>query len=311
MKISEIKDGTKDAAPFLIKQVDNGTTNKGAAYLSLVLQDSSGSINAKFWNVNDEDKRICVVGKVVMFNYEGLDYKNALQLRINGAHEMNQDEVKMSDFVISSSYPEDKRKEDFNKLYDLIENTTYKKIIKAMLKKVGNKYMEYPAASKIHHNWLGGLSEHSISMAQMAVDVCKHYPQLNRDILITGALLHDIGKTAEMSGPVTTEYTLQGKLEGHISIANGWLTEVCTELGVEESEEAILLHHMILAHHGHYEYGSPVLPLTQEAEVLSIIDNLDARLNTIKQAMANIEPGNWTSKLFALDNRQFYKPKGE
>lgn len=171
--------------------------------------------------------------------------------------------------------------------------------------------MTYPAASRIHHNWLGGLSEHSLSMAQMADEVCKHYPQLNRDLLIAGILIHDVGKTEEMSGPLATEYTLAGKLEGHISIANGWLSEVANEKGLADSEEAVLLHHMILSHHGQYEYGSPVLPQIQEAEVLYLLDNLDARMNTLKQALDQTKPGEWTSKLFALENRQFYKPKGE
>ena len=137
------------------------------------------------------------------------------------------------------------------------------------------------------------------------------YPQLNRDLLIAGVLVHDVGKTAEMSGPVTTEYTLEGKLEGHISLANGWLSEVAEKTGLAETEEAILLHHMILSHHGHYEFGSPVLPMLQEAEVLYLIDNMDARLNTLNQALKETAPGTWTQKLFSLDNRQFYRPKGE
>ncbi|MBR3365470.1 MAG: 3'-5' exonuclease, partial [Solobacterium sp.] len=117
-------------------------------------------------------------------------------------------------------------------------------------------------------------------------------------------------KTAEMSGVVTTEYTLAGRREGHISLANGWLSEVAAELGLEDTEEAILLHHMILSHHGHYEYGSPVLPMLMEAEALSMIDNLDARMNTLKAAMEGVKPGGWTQRLFSMDNRQFYKPKG-
>ena len=112
-----------------------------------------------------------------------------------------------------------------------------------------------------------------------------------------------------MSGAVTTEYTLEGRLEGHISLANGWLNEVAAKLHLEDAEETVLLHHMILSHHGHYEYGSPVLPMLMEAEALSLIDNLDARMNTLKQAMDQVKPGNWTVKLFALENRQFYKPK--
>ena len=128
--------------------------------------------------------------------------------------------------------------------------------------------------------------------------------------MISAALIHDVGKTSEMSGAVTTEYTLEGKLEGHISLANGWLTEVAEKLNLQDTEESVLLHHMILSHHGHYEYGSPVLPMLAEAEALSMIDNLDARMNTLQTALEGIKPGTWTGRLFSLDNRQFYKPKG-
>ena len=243
------------------------------------------------------------------FDIQVLDYNHNLQLRINRAEAVDQNKIDLSEYTISSEIPEEERKQELRRLVNSISNPNYKKLVLGMLEKVGLKYMTYPAASRIHHNWLGGLSEHSLSMAQMAEEVCKHYPQLNHDLLIAGALIHDVGKTAEMSGPITTEYTLEGKLEGHISIANGWLSEVAEKVGIEGEEEAVLLHHMILSHHGHHEYGSPVLPQVQEAEVLYLIDNLDARMNTLKKALADTQPGQFTQKIFALDNRQFYKPK--
>ena len=159
-------------------------------------------------------------------------------------------------------------------------------------------------------NRSGGLSDHSLSMATIANDLCKHYPQLNRDLLVSAALIHDVGKTAELSGPVTTEYTLAGKLEGHISIANAWLSEVAEKLGLENQEETLLMHHMILSHHGKLEFGSPVAPMLIEAEALYLIDNMDARLTSLKQALDGVKPGQWTSRMFQFENRQFYKPKG-
>ena len=106
---------------------------------------------------------------------------------------------------------------------------------------VETKFFTFPAASKIHHGWKGGLSDHSLSMAILADELCKHYPQLDRDLLVSAALIHDVGKTAELSGPVTTEYTLEGKLEGHISLANAWLSEVSEKLDVQEREETVLM----------------------------------------------------------------------
>ncbi len=309
-KIKDFAEKDRLEQPLLVKECRNGTTNKGAPYLSLVLQDSSGVIDAKFWDVKPEDTERITVGQLAVFSFEVLLYNQNLQLRINRVRPFEEGSVPLEEFVISSSHPEAERQKELDALIASIKNPIYHKIVTAMLKKIGEKYMTYPAASRIHHSYLGGLSEHSLSMAKLADMICEHYPQLDRDLLIAGALLHDTGKTAEMSGPVTTEYTLEGKLEGHISIANGWLSETVVALHLENSEEAVLLHHMILSHHGHYEFGSPVLPMLQEAEVLCLIDNMDARMNTLKSALDQVKPGMWTSKLFALENRQFYKPKG-
>lgn len=309
--MTQIKDFIKNekyVVPLLIKEVKNGTTSKGNPYLSITLADSSGMIEGKFWDVKPKDIETAQVGKVVEVHCETLDYKNVLQIRINQLESLDQEKLDLNQFVASSELSLKDRENRVNFFLDSMKNETIRALTVAMLEKVGEKYYSYPAASKIHHNFLGGLSEHSLSMAKLCWKICEQYPQLNRDLLIAGALIHDVGKTVEMSGPVTTEYTLEGKLEGHISIANGMLTEVAEKLGLEGKEETILLHHMILSHHGHYEFGSPVLPLIQEAEVLSLVDNLDARLNTLKQALEGVKPGGFTSKLFALENRAFYKP---
>ena len=309
-KIKDFAEKDRLQQPLLVKECKNGTTSKGAPYLNLVLQDSSGTIDGKFWDVKPSDAEKITVGRISLFSFEVLLYNRNLQLRINRADEIDEDSLDLSEFVIASDVSESERREKLQLYLDMIENPILKELTTGMLEKTGEKYFTYPAASRIHHSFLGGLSEHSLSMAELCLTVCEHYPWLNRDLMLAGALIHDIGKTAEMSGAVTTEYTLEGKLEGHISLANGWLSETASRLGYEDTEEAILLHHIILSHHGHYEYGSPVLPMLMEAEALSLIDNLDARMNTLKAAMENVKPGELTSRLFALDNRQFYKPKG-
>ncbi len=310
-KIKEFLEKDKLEIPLLVKDCKNGVTTKNSPYLSLVLADSSGMIDGKYWDVKPEQQLLFEVGKVLIISFEVIKYNENLQLKVFKAEEAPEGSYNLEDFIVTSDISKEDRQERLDYFFDSIQNNTYKVLVKGLLEKVGNKFLEYPAASKIHHSFVGGLSEHSISMAEMCEKVCEHYPQLNRDLLISGALIHDIGKTLEMSGAVTTEYTLDGKLEGHISIANGWLTAVSEELGLQDKEECILLHHMILSHHGHLEFGSPVLPQLQEAEVLCLIDNLDARLNTLKTALDATKSGGWTTKLFALDNRQFYKPKGE
>ena len=309
VKINEFEEHMKLQQPLLVKDVKNGTTSKGSPYLSLILQDNTGTIDGKYWDVKENEQALVQAGKILKFNFEVLLYKDKLQLRMNHVEEISEDEYNLEDFVISSDHSEVERRSLTQSLIDSIQNDVYRKLVIGMLSYVGDKFFRFPAASKIHHGWKGGLSDHSLSMATLADELCKHYPQLDRDLLVSAALIHDVGKTAELSGPVTTEYTLEGKLEGHISLANAWLSEVSEKLGVQEREETVLMHHMILSHHGKMEYGSPVAPMIIEAEALYLIDNMDARLTSLKMALDAIKPGTWTSRMFQFENRQFYKHK--
>lgn len=309
VKINEFEEHMKLQQPLLVKDVKNGTTSKGSPYLSLTLQDKTGTIDGKFWDVKENEQALIQVGKILKFSFEVLLYKDKLQLRMNHVEEISEDEYNLEDFVISSDHSEVERRSLTQSLIDSIQNDVYRKLVIGMLSYVGDKFFTFPAASKIHHGWKGGLSDHSLSMATLADELCKHYPQLDRDLLVSAALIHDVGKTAELSGPVTTEYTLEGKLEGHISLANAWLSEVSEKLGVQDREETVLMHHMILSHHGKMEYGSPVAPMIIEAEALYLIDNMDARLTSLKMALDAIKPGTWTSRMFQFENRQFYKHK--
>ena len=309
VKINEFEEHMKLQQPLLVKDVKNGTTSKGSPYLSLTLQDKTGTIDGKFWDVKENEQALIQAGKILKFSFEVLLYKDKLQLRMNHVEEISEDEYNLEDFVISSDHSEVERRSLTQSLIDYIQNDVYRKLVIGMLSYVGDKFFTFPAASKIHHGWKGGLSDHSLSMATLADELCKHYPQLDRDLLVSAALIHDVGKTAELSGPVTTEYTLEGKLEGHISLANAWLSEVSEKLGVQDREETVLMHHMILSHHGKMEYGSPVAPMIIEAEALYLIDNMDARLTSLKMALDAIKPGTWTSRMFQFENRQFYKHK--
>lgn len=309
VKINEFEEHMKLQQPLLVKDVKNGTTSKGSPYLSLTLQDKTGTIDGKFWDVKENEQALIQAGKILKFSFEVLLYKDKLQLRMNHVEEISEDEYNLEDFIISSDHSEVERRSLTQSLIDSIQNDVYRKLVIGMLSYVGDKFFTFPAASKIHHGWKGGLSDHSLSMAILSDELCKHYPQLDRDLLVSAALIHDVGKTAELSGPVTTEYTLEGKLEGHISLANAWLSEVSEKLGVQEREETVLMHHMILSHHGKMEYGSPVAPMIIEAEALYLIDNMDARLTSLKMALDAIKPGTWTSRMFQFENRQFYKHK--
>ena len=308
-KIKDLKEKERLTQLFLIKSCTQGVTSKGAPYLNLIVQDNTGTIDGKLWDAKPDDIKNAQAGKVVELGFEVLLYNRALQLRVHTLNTVEQDTVDMSEFILSGAYTEKELREKLNALIGSIVNQNLRALVNGMFKRVDDRFYSYPAASRIHHSYLGGLAEHTLGMAQTAEAICELYPQLNRDILLSGVLVHDMGKTVELGGLISSEYTEEGKLIGHISICHGWLMEVADELGIGSSEEAIVLRHMILSHHGKQEFGSPILPATQEAEVLNLIDNLDARMNTLNQVLSGMQKGTWSQKVFALENRQFYKTK--
>ncbi len=307
VKIKQFKEKERYTMNLLVKNVLKGVTQKGSPYLSLVLQDDSGTIDGKFWDASPSDIAAAVVGHVESLSFEVLDYNNALQLRVNSIHDLDQETIDLSEYVMSSPVEIAELKQKIRGYIQSIQNDTLHKLVTAMYQKVGKTFFDYPAASRIHHNYLGGLAEHTLSMANLADYVASQYEILDRDLLVSGVLVHDMGKIAELGGLVSNEYTLEGKLTGHISIGHGWLVETAEELGLSNEPETLLLRHMVLAHHGKHEFGSPVLPAIPEAEALFLIDNMDARMNSLRQAFSTVKPGNWTPKMFAFENRQFYK----
>lgn len=307
--IKEFKEKERISQNLLVKSCTKGVTGKGAPYLSLQLQDASGTIDGKFWDVKPEDVDAVVVGHVEQITGEVLEYNHNLQLRISNIMDITQDSIDLSAFIRSSQMSEEEQKTQIRRLIQSLQNKNLQALVTGMYRRVADTFFEYPAASRIHHNYRGGLAEHTLGMCALAEAVAGLYPLLDRDLLIAGVLCHDLGKTAELGGLVSSDYTEEGRLIGHISIGHGWLMEVAEEEGLRDSEEAILLRHMILSHHGKMEFGSPVMPAIPEAEVLFLIDNMDARMNTLKQIFDGMKSGSWSQRIFALDNRMFYKRK--
>lgn len=308
-KVIDFHEGEHLSVPLLITGITKGATNSGAPYLTLNLQDDSKAIEAKLWDVKPEIEKELEVGKVYDFEFDVILYRGTLQLKIVKVLPLIQSEIKREDFIFKSPIAKDKIRDEIGDIINRIQNKTIAKLVVAMLNYYGEGFYEYPAASKIHHSFMGGLSTHVLGMLRLGLAIAEIYPEVDKDYLVAGIILHDLGKIEELSSPIVTEYTTEGKLLGHISIMQAHLYDIGKELKVDDTEEFLLLRHMVLAHHGHLEYGSPIRPLTLEAELLYLIDNIDARYNTITSALKQIDPGTFTPKLFALDNRQFYRPK--
>ena len=308
MKIREIKPGDNHVDfNAIVLNVVNGKTNK-APYLSIIFQDNSGTIDAKLWAATPEQIETITTGKVVRVVGDAIKYNDNVQLKINRIEVISDKESEQVKYLKSAPVSSKDMEAFFRQTISQIENSEIKIIVETLINEQIEKFMIYPAASKNHHEYVSGLAYHTMSMLKLGLSICELYPSLNRDLIIAGVILHDLGKTIELSGPIVPEYTLEGKLLGHISIAQSMIEVTAKNLNIT-SEIPVLLKHMVLSHHGKLEYGSPVLPLIKEAEILSLIDNIDARMNTLDKTLETIEPGNFSKRVFSLENRAFYKPK--
>lgn len=306
--IIDFKDGMRIKDQFLVANVSKGTNVSGVPYFSIELRDASGTINGKKWELTPEDETIFAIGNVVLLEAETLKYKEALQLKIHNASLVNIDDIDVSKFVKAPPIPQEELIKRFYSYVDSIQNEDCQKLLQYFINKYRDKIYCFPAGVSVHHEYMSGLLVHMTTMAKVADSLVNIYDNVDRDMLITGVLLHDIGKTIEFEGPAVYHYSLEGKLLGHISIMVAEIKEAAHQLNIT-SEVPLLLAHMVLSHHNEPEYGSPVPPLTKEAFLLTMIDNLDSKMMVIDKALETVEKGEFTAKIFPLNGRTLYKPK--
>lgn len=306
--ITKLQPGDQVDQYLLIKEAKKGVTTVGKPFMSLVLQDRSGDIEAKLWDTNEEHENLYQAQVIVKVGGEIHDYRGKNQLRVKQIRPMREGEgVTISDLLPTSAIPKEQLFEELTQYFFQIQNPNISRITRSLVKKYQDRLIIYPAATKNHHDYASGLIDHVVSMLKLSDAICNLYPTLNRDLLYAGVILHDIGKVIELSGPVGTMYTVEGNLLGHISIMVNEIGQAATELKIE-GEEVMLLQHLVLSHHGKEEWGSPKKPMIQEAEILHYIDNIDAKMNMLTRALDKTKPGEFTERLFPLDNRSFYKP---
>jgi len=293
---------------LLIKSSTKGVASNGKPFLSLVLQDKTGEIEAKLWDVSPEQEKIYTAPTIIKVLGDIQNYRGKLQLRIKRIRPANsQDNVQIEDFLEKAPVSVEKMQEIVTEYIYAINNPKLQRITRYLMKKYEKQFFMYPAATTNHHEFVSGLAYHVVSMLRLAEKICELYPSLNKDLLYAGIILHDLGKVHELSGPVATSYTVEGTLLGHITMMVDEIGKAAQELGID-GEEITLLKHIVLSHHGKAEWGSPKPPLVMEAEVLHYIDNLDAKINMMERALENTKPGQFTERIFALDNRSLYKP---
>lgn len=295
---------------MLIKGADVRKAKNNKPFIAFTFQDKSGQIDGKFWDAKEEDINRFQAGTVVFVSGKRELYQNNPQLRISKmrlaqAGEPSSPELYMERAPIRT---EDMIEEINQTLFE-ITSAPINRVVRYLLKKFHKEFFDFPAAKRHHHAFPGGLSFHTISILRLAKTVVKNYPGVSQSLLYGGVILHDIGKTIELTGSLSTEYTLKGNLIGHIVLIDEEITKACEALKIsEDNEDVILLKHVVLAHHGKMEYGSPVLPHLLEAEIIHYLDNLDASINMIDTALQRTTEGSFSERIFGLENRSFYKP---
>ena len=294
---------------LMIKTADKKTTAKGMPYLDLMLCDKTGEISAKLWDYKEEVQGMFAAGDIVKVRGTVSPYNGVDQLRIEKIRRaVPSDNVDPSEFVPSADVSGEQM---FRELMSIAEGFSDAEL-RSVVTKIYNDYKEklvfWPAAFRLHHAIRGGLLYHTLSIVRLAESVCKIYPSVNRDLLIAGAMLHDVAKTDEFivnDCGTASGYSLEGNLVGHLAKGAMIIGKAAEELRVSD-ETKFLLQHMVLSHHGEPEFGAAVRPMFLEAELLSELDLMDARIYELTEAIGNVPTGEYTNKMWALDNRKFY-----
>ncbi len=294
--IRDIKGDDQVRGLYLVKAKRMGSTKKGDPFLSITLSDRTGDLEARVWERADELTRLFNEGDIVNIEGNASLYRGQLQLTLT--------EVKPVEGIEEPSIFIEVTKEDVTKMMAQLREIL-REIGQPQIRTLVEKFLadrrfialfkKAPAAKSFHHSYIGGLLEHTLSVCRMARIVAEHYPDLDGDFLLAGAFLHDIGKVREIKFGGLIDYTDEGRLIGHLTLGVAMVDEKLAELNGFPEEISLRLKHLILSHHGEYEFGSPKRPKFLEAFALHLIDDLDAKMNGLRRFMdRDRQEGNWT-----------------
>ncbi len=294
---------------WLIKTADKKVNVKGAAYLDLVLCDKKGEISGKLWDYNELSHGTYQAGDLVKIRGTVTQFNGNDQLRIDRMRKVNEtDGVNIADFVPTAEYSGEMMLGQIMNVIASVKDEELKHLTFALVKDREEKILFWPAAFKLHHAIRGGLLYHTLSIIKLCEGICSIYPAVDRDLLMCGAIVHDLCKIDEFdisSAGLVTGYSVKGELLGHLVMGAVKIEEKAKQLGID-AEKAMLLQHMVISHHGEPDFGAAVRPMFLEAEILSELDKLDATINEITSATADLKEGEFSQRMWALDNRKLY-----
>ena len=293
--INELREGEKISGIYLCKHKQPAVTKNGKPYENVILQDKTGTIDAKIWEPNSQGiddfdtlDYIDVIGDVTSF-------QGSLQVSIKRARKAHEGEYEPGNYLPISEKSIDGMYEELLKYVHSIKNAYLNKLLVKFFEEDEEFIKTFKgnsAAKTVHHGFIGGLLEHTLGVVRLCQYYSKAYPVLNRDLLITAAMLHDIGKTVELSAFPMNDYTDDGQLLGHIMIGTEMIHDMAKEIPGFPAKLESELKHCILAHHGELEYGSPKKPALPEALALSFADNIDAKMETVREIFNNVPENN-------------------
>lgn len=306
--IETLRDGESVRGIYLCKQRSSAMTKNGKPYDNVILQDKTGTIDGKIWEPHSMGINEFEALDYVDINADVTTFNGALQLNIKGARVADEGEYKPADYLPCSTKDIDAMYANVMEYVNSVKNQYLNALLNAFFvddKEFIDEFKGHSAAKTIHHGFIGGLLEHSLSVTNMCNYFAKAYPVLNRDLLITAALLHDIGKVKELSSFPKNDYTDYGQLLGHIVIGCEMVSDKVREIPGFPEKLAREVKHCIVAHHGELEYGSPKKPALPEAFAINLADNADAKLETISEILLGGRPqdgSEWYGFNRALDS---------
>ncbi|MCL4874326.1 HD domain-containing protein [bacterium] len=302
------RDSVQDA--FLVTKKETGISKSGKPYLNMKLMDSTGEMEARVWDDAEELSKGFKKDDIVVIKGFAVAYQGGVQLNVSAVKAAPEEKYSLRDFLPSSGKTPDELSAGLVSVIAGIRDGHIKALIESIFSdpEIREAFITAPAAKSMHHPYLGGLAEHVLSICGLVEKVAAHYGEsVNKDLLTAGALLHDIGKIWELSYQRSFDYTDEGRLIGHITMGTDLIERKAGAIPGFPRELSMLLKHLVLSHHGQLEFGSPKRPKTIEAIILSYLDDLDAKVSTVRGLIQDKGDGsNWTSyqRLF---ERYIYK----
>lgn len=310
--INQLRVGDGVFGFYLIKSLESKITGNNKKYFDMMLSDKTGTVNAKLWDVSQEDEHKYSAGALVKVKGTIVEWQNQLQCKIEKIRlAIDTDGLSIEDFIPVAPYEPEYMFEEILKYVAKINNPDVSKIVRLLLDESKEKLMFFPAAKKNHHSIRSGLLYHIITMLKIGEKLGEIYSFINTDLLYAGIILHDIAKLDELDANelgIVTDYTVEGNLLGHIVQGVKKIAFAAKEVGADE-EISLLLQHMILSHHYEPENGSPLRPKIPEAELLHFIDIIDARMFDFQKALGTIDNGEFSQPIWVLNSRRLYKAR--